>query len=426
LTWDANHETDVEGYHVYRGKSPNQLHRSAPINSLELVKNTSYIDEGLEYETTYYYAIKALDEVPNESGPSDVISILTAMTPVAPQINNSLYNFNMKEDSINNNTIRLYHWFKDENGEELEFRCEGQKHINVTIYQKSGSVALRPEKDWNGQETLTFFASDGYEEVSASVKVTITYVNDPPIDLLITRPKNNTVIKQGEPIDFIGSADDVDMVYGDELTFSWSSNKSGWFGEGVVLSDMVLPSGIHEIKLKVKDNNNANNETFVILNITSSGEDGDGGLDNDTDDPDGGDDDDGRGGGISSTGLILIMILMAFLMIIIFLFNKKGSHTPLEKTQTTQGPDQILWQQDGFKRRPIGYEPPDQSGSILYPVPTLDEGSIGDEGVSEESTSAPIERSEFDANNGVVEESVPLFEDKHEEITEENKESENE
>jgi len=348
------------------------------------------------------------------------------MTPVAPQINNSLYNFNMKEDSINNNTIRLYHWFKDENGEELEFRCEGQKHINVTIYQKSGSVALRPEKDWNGQETLTFFASDGYEEVSASVKVTITYVNDPPIDLLITRPKNNTVIKQGEPIDFIGSADDVDMVYGDELTFSWSSNKSGWFGEGVVLSDMVLPSGIHEIKLKVKDNNNANNETFVILNITSSGEDGDGGLDNDTDDPDGGDDDDGRGGGISSTGLILIMILMAFLMIIIFLFNKKGSHTPLEKTQTTQGPDQILWQQDGFKRRPIGYEPPDQSGSILYPVPTLDEGSIGDEGVSEESTSAPIERSEFDANNGVVEESVPLFEDKHEEITEENKESENE
>ena len=189
---------------------------------------------------------------------------------------------------------------------------------------------------------------------------------------------------------------------------------------------MVLPSGIHEITLKVKDNNNAKNETFVILNITSSGEDGDGDTDNDTDDPDGGDDDDRRGSGISSTGLILIIVLMAFLMIIIFLFNKKSPHTPLEKTQTTQGPDQILWQQEGFKRKPIGYEPLDQSGSILYPVPTQDEGSIGDEGVSNESTSALIERSEFDANNGVVEESASLFQDKHEEITEEHKVSENE
>ncbi len=251
LIWDPNIEPDLEGYNLFKSEKSDPNKWGEPIDTIEK-NNEEYIDTGLDEETTYYYVITAFDEVPNESGFSNLAQGITTLGQHWPVINNSIKDFEIPEDTIDN-SINLYHWFKDINNDPLVFQCEGQAHLNVTIHQNNGTVTLIPEKNWNGKETLIFYANDSVFNVSDNVTITVTPVNDAPGPAVIIEPKDRVEVENGTEINFSAICDDPDLIYVDRLTFKWYSNISGKFGEGKNLTYILLPSGQHQIRLEVSD-----------------------------------------------------------------------------------------------------------------------------------------------------------------------------
>lgn len=268
LSWESNTEEDLEGYRIYRSKNSNPKNWGKPIDTVKK-DTTQYIDTGLEDQTTYYYVITAFDEVPNESDYSNQASGTTLVGVYAPEINNSIKDFKILEDTIDVTTINLYHWFKDRNNDPLEFRCMGGEHIEVIINQKSGEVVLIPENNWNGKETLTFYASDGIANASDEVTITITPVNDPPGPAIIITPHDGQKFEFNTNITFSATCSDLDLKYGDRLTFKWYSDNCGIIVYDNNYTTNKLPTGEHQIILNVTDSNGEYSIDMVHVTVFS-------------------------------------------------------------------------------------------------------------------------------------------------------------
>ena len=67
LTWNANTETDLAGYNVFRGTSVPVSTTGVPINGATPLTTTSYNDTGLINGTTYHYVVEAVDLSGNRS-----------------------------------------------------------------------------------------------------------------------------------------------------------------------------------------------------------------------------------------------------------------------------------------------------------------------------------------------------------------------
>lgn len=170
----------------------------------------------------------------------------------------------MFEDIIK--ILNLTDWFQDPEGERLVFKIEGENNISVTTFE-NGSVILKPKLNWNGIEDLIIFANDTFGEVSNEVQVKVLPVNDPPETPIIHQPINLDEYNTSSKIDFIGTCEDVDIIYGDVLDFTWSSNISGILGFGNELYNLTLPAGYHNITLIATDLDNLFNTMSIYINI---------------------------------------------------------------------------------------------------------------------------------------------------------------
>jgi hypothetical protein len=72
IAWDANTELDLAGYDLYRSDTGANL-TFTKVNTARIT-GTSYTDDGLEDNTTYYYMLKAVDDEGLESEYSDPAS----------------------------------------------------------------------------------------------------------------------------------------------------------------------------------------------------------------------------------------------------------------------------------------------------------------------------------------------------------------
>jgi fibronectin type 3 domain-containing protein len=72
LSWNANSELDLVGYHIYINDTGNDAAGTFHINHTVIGSKTSYILTNLLEETTYYFKLKAFDDVPNFSPFSEV------------------------------------------------------------------------------------------------------------------------------------------------------------------------------------------------------------------------------------------------------------------------------------------------------------------------------------------------------------------
>jgi parallel beta-helix repeat protein len=266
LAWEANTEIDLKGYNIYRSTLPNTTVWSKPINGDDPLNMNSYIDKNLDEMTTYYYVITACDEVPNESDFSKMVYGTTLSIQYGPEINNPQLDFEIPEDTIDEDTINLQDWFSDVNNDILEFQCSGQKNLNVKINQETGKVIIEPKQDWNGQETLIFSASDGTFQVSDDVVITVTAVNDPPKNIQIINPTNEFITNDSTQIDFIGRCDDPDLNYGDELVFWWVTNTSTILSKKETFN-AVLAVGFYKITLTVVDSHGISLNDSVNISI---------------------------------------------------------------------------------------------------------------------------------------------------------------
>jgi parallel beta-helix repeat protein len=269
ISWEPNSEGDIVGYIVYSsGSSSGDF-----INISEMINGTSFIHSGLEENRIYYYKVRAIDDAGLMSLESDHIFGLTRLGPKQPEINNTIKNFEIMEDTKDEDSILLYHLFKDANNDVLAFRCEGQVHINVTINQIAGFVTLVPEKDWNGEETLTFYGNDSRFEISYEITITVTGVNDPPVDAKIIKPPRNFEVEEGKSIDLQGQCTDPDVPFGDVLVFTWRSSISDELGVGDNLTGVMLPPGEHIITLEVSDRLGEKTKASVKLLVIEKDDD---------------------------------------------------------------------------------------------------------------------------------------------------------
>jgi len=337
LDWDNNTEKDVFGYNIYRSNESQPLSWGQPINGDTPINISRYIDEGLNGSTTYYYVITALDEVPNESSFSAVVSGKTLMSTRDPQVNNSIPDFEILEDTVDDTSINLYHWFKDDNDDILSFHVTGNTLINVTIFQENGTVILRPQPNWNGREELVFFASDNESEVHDDVMITVTQVNDPPGIPEIIEPKDGRMVLNGTVLDFHAVCTDPDVTYGDKLTFTWSSNISGAIGDGNYIENFLLPIGYHDIFLIVSDLNGSTSQAHVNVSVLKGLNESDGGSPyvNGDDPPEDGEDDtedarEKRKQNIVISIIIILAIVLALMMTTLVLMKRRSSKPRIE------------------------------------------------------------------------------------------------
>lgn len=81
LNWNANSESDLDGYNVYRAEeSFSSVSGLTPLNS-QLLSENGFTDTNVANGTTYYYRITALDEDENESSASTMLEITPFATP---------------------------------------------------------------------------------------------------------------------------------------------------------------------------------------------------------------------------------------------------------------------------------------------------------------------------------------------------------
>lgn len=100
LSWDANQETDLKGYNIYRGPTETEL---SPVAFVEV---NNFVDSGLEPDTAYYYQVKAVDQAGNEgeAGEESSVWAQTAIPPVSKPLSVSI---TMSLKTVGRNTYAL-------------------------------------------------------------------------------------------------------------------------------------------------------------------------------------------------------------------------------------------------------------------------------------------------------------------------------
>ena len=79
LAWNANDETDIDHYNVYRSTTS-----GGPYDLIASPTTNSYSDTGLTASTTYYYVVSAVDVSGNEGEASDEASGTTSADDLGP------------------------------------------------------------------------------------------------------------------------------------------------------------------------------------------------------------------------------------------------------------------------------------------------------------------------------------------------------
>lgn len=99
-----------------------------------------------------------------------------------PVVSSPISPITMDEDDVHD-TLDLDTVFSDPEAQTMAYSHDkmGINKDNIQVTITNGVVYFRPDEDWNGQETVTFYANDGSNPaVETSVTVTVTPVNDAP------------------------------------------------------------------------------------------------------------------------------------------------------------------------------------------------------------------------------------------------------
>ena len=271
----------------------------------------------------------------------------------APNALNAVKAISIYEDSTDV-SIYIPSLFSDIDGDLLVYGVLSGKNITANILANK-TLELVPAPDWNGHETLTVSANDSHSSASMQLNVTVLSRNDAPTDAEITFIETTYV--EGGPQRVQGLANDADLVYGDKLTFTWTTNRTGKIGEGPS-RNLSLKAGYYTITLNVTDSKNAwtsiSKPLVVLPKSTGNVTDDDVVPDDDVDDdvePDDDTDDDTQNGTDDDTnstgspgpstmvmvlGVIAVIFVIMIIAALVYMRSKKAGKREEEEDEVVE------------------------------------------------------------------------------------------
>jgi len=325
-----------------------------------------------------------------------------------PVLNQTTLSLTFDEDS-NGTKIDLNDIFLDIDGDDLSLEFSSSENLAITLVDNV--LEIVPDTDWCGQEIIELTALDREESVSLNVSIEVLPINDAPYNVeIIAEPS----YVEGEDQVVNSSAIDVDIPFGDELTYSWHSNISGEIGEGKSIN-LSLPVGHHLIYLTVTDSGGLSSQaTMEIEIISKEGQSGD--VDDDNDDR--------KEGMKLSTILVIVgsivLILIVIFVIVFFYLKKKPDEDNNEQTEieSTKVPDEIE------EQIPVDIEQPDIDAPTDYTnEPTNPEEQSSEPSLDNE-LEIPVEETPIQNEVLPLEEDTPPEAPLHQEIPPIDEESE--
>jgi hypothetical protein len=188
------------------------------------------------HQKEYYYTrsvtLRLTDKGGDQSHAKNVVFNLN-VTPInhPPIPNQTVIFIIMDEDEVDTSTNVPAH-FTDYDlplGDVLQFKAERSEHINATI--RTGYILeVKPEKDWNGVESLYLTATDRYNATaSIEVNVTVNPVNDPPQFESWSPVTLEWCMTETESLNFSVEVTDADSNLS-ALTYTWFVDNVRQFG----------------------------------------------------------------------------------------------------------------------------------------------------------------------------------------------------
>lgn len=207
------------------------------LDTKSLSDTISTLTDGITFNQNdiWMCRVTANDGFVTSSRDEDSVKFINMM-PVA----NPITELVMDEDSEETDWINVSNVFEDPDppaeGTPFKFWVSGNINISVKI-DPDGTVDIKPDPDWNGQETITFYANDtggATAQVSVEAVITVLPVNDDPLLLSV----RNKPIEENKILSFTDTdgavqgktflaqivAADIDIERGEADTLIFSAN----------------------------------------------------------------------------------------------------------------------------------------------------------------------------------------------------------
>ncbi len=126
----------------------------------------------------------------------------------------------------------------------------------VILDMGTGRMTFSPDNDDIGWLNFSLTVNDNVDRdtrIQADFAVRIDNVNDVMEEPRIISPSDFDAFKWNESVGLRAVCTDPDEQWGQELTFTWSSNRSGALGDGATINYRFTDPGLHQITLVVSD-----------------------------------------------------------------------------------------------------------------------------------------------------------------------------
>ncbi|MCK5561487.1 MAG: right-handed parallel beta-helix repeat-containing protein, partial [Thermoplasmata archaeon] len=172
------------------------------LETKSLSDTISILTDGITFNQNdvWMCRVTANDGFVTSSRDEDSVKFINLM-PIA----NPIKELVMDEDSEETDWINVSNVFEDPDppveGTSFKFWVSGNINISVKI-ELDGTVDIKPDPDWNGQETIMFHANDtggATAQVSIEAVITVLPVNDEPLLLSV----RNKLIEDSKILSFM-------------------------------------------------------------------------------------------------------------------------------------------------------------------------------------------------------------------------------
>jgi hypothetical protein len=248
LEWNANSESDMYLYRVFKGTDASHLTKVDSIYHPETTVTDYHVKKGVQY----YYGIRAVDFSLNASIMSDLLSV------AIPKISGLPVSMELPADTTVNLSLDDYVVDPDNNYNELQWEVSGFSQVDVSFSRAPNTLTIKTPQNWSGTERGIIKVEDP-DHLYDQVEITITskFSSQPPVFTTIPQIETQedtpvqvnlaAYIQDGDsPNDTlsfsVGQSDHLQLELKDSL-LNITPDKD-WYGEATVNVDVKDETGL--------------------------------------------------------------------------------------------------------------------------------------------------------------------------------------